>query len=181
MPPFLVKGSSIMFDTRAIDQSAKIFGMTCALLASSIGGAATQEARGNIGTLTCTVADAPPQPTQPQTAVGEERSMRCVYRPATDGPEQTYSGSIKRAGSDRLSDAKLVMIWVVWGPGGNQSAPGALAQTYIGQADTDTTTTGSAGLVGQSDPRYTLQASTPTGETNSTVTVVDLKLQSVPA
>ena len=107
--------------------------------------------------------------------------MRCLYRPAGGGAEQTYSGTIKRAGSDKLSDAKLVMIWVVWGPSASQAEPGALAQTYVGQGDTDKTRTGPIGLVGQKDPTYVLQASTPTGETDAAVTVVDLQLQSVPA
>lgn len=170
-----------MVDRRALGRAAGIYGLSCALLAGAFGGAAAQQPRTNIGTLTCTVADAPNPPTQPQTAVGEERSMRCVYRSAAGDAEQTYSGTIKRAGTDRLSDAKLVLIWVVWGPAEKQSAPGALAQTYIGQGDSDKTTPGSGGLVGQSDAAYTLQASTPTGETDSTVTVVDLQLRSVPA
>lgn len=169
-----------MFDRRAGGRAARYCGMVCALSAASIGGAAAQGSRTNIGTLTCTVADAPSQPSQPQTAIGEERAMRCLYRSARGDAEQTYSGTIKRGG-DGLLDAKLVLIWVVWGPSAKQSAPGALAQIYLGQGDTDKTTTGPSGLIGQSDPSYTLQASTPTGETDSAVTVVDLKLQSVPA
>ena len=143
--------------------------------------ASAQESRTNIGTLTCTVANKPNEPTQPQTAVGEERSMNCVFRPARGDAEQTYSGTIKRAGTDRLSDAKLVLIWVVWGPGGKPAEPGALSQSYVGQGDTDKTKSGPTGLIGQTDQSYTLQASTPTGETDSVVTVVELKLKSVPA
>ena len=107
--------------------------------------------------------------------------MSCVFRPAKGEVEQTYSGTIKRAGKDRMSDAKQVMIWVVWGPGAKSVEPGVLAQSYVGQGDTDKTKSGPTGLIGQTDESYSLQASTPTGETDTTVTVVDLKLKSVPA
>ena len=43
--------------------------------------------------------------------------MLCTFKPNGAGPEETYSGEIKKVGTQTELDGKLVLIWAVMGPG----------------------------------------------------------------
>lgn len=147
----------------------------CALATTSI--AHAQSTRTNLGTLTCTVADSDLPSTRPEN---QERGVRCSFRGAGAGPEQTYSGTITRLGDDRLPNSSTVQIWAVHGPADSEAVPGFLAQSYVGRplSSGDQST---LALTGQSDSDIVLQASTPIGRPGSDgVTLLDLKLVSIP-
>ena len=156
------------------------FALTAAaLLMMGNAPAAGQSGRVNLGTLTCTVAE---EETPQRDAAGEQRSVRCVFRAAAGGAEQTYGGSITRVGSDRIPNAKAVMIWAVWGPEEVAKAPGALEQSYVGQSAEGQKAPTQPGLVGRTNRNISLQPSTVSdAPSDEGITVLDLQLMSVPA
>lgn len=137
-----------------------------------------QQVRTNLGTLTCTVADAIAPDKKPDS---EQRPLRCSYRPTAGGAEQVYSGTIAKVGQDRLPSGKLVLIWVVNGPEGADSTPGFLAQSYVGSPVESAASRSTVLLAGQKNDSLSLQSSTPTGEPDTAaVTILDLSLSMIP-
>jgi Protein of unknown function (DUF992) len=141
--------------------------------------ASAQTARSNLGTLTCTLS----QEAEKQTApAGEERLMRCAFKPAGNGAEQTYTGSIRRVGQTETPSGRLVMIWVVQGPTEIELEPGLLAQTYVGSPDRGQSPTGGGMLIGERNRDISLRTETsPEAPAGLVVTVLELKVLSVPA
>lgn len=155
-----------------------LFALLC--VAASVAGA--QEVRDNIGVLTCTLAgkrDA--QAAQPSTSPGDVRDMSCVFKPDDGAAEETYVGLIRVVGGGDALSGKQVMIWVVMGPSKKTRAPGALAQSYIGEAAPPGTA--ARVLVGERDPLFGLAPMTnsaaPKG--GEAVTVIELRVHAVPA
>jgi hypothetical protein len=105
--------------------------------------------------------------------------MRCVFKPAADGAEQTFSGLIRKVAQGQIPSGKLVMIWVVQGPGGSKNDPAVLEQTYFAAPEG-----GGAGsaLIGERNPEIVLHAeSADSGPAGVSVTVMQLKILAVPA
>lgn len=138
-----------------------------------------QTPRTNLGTLTCTLS----QEAEKQAApAGEERAMRCAFKPTGSGVEQTYSGTIRRVGDGQQPKGKLVMIWIVQGPAEIEMEPGLLAQTYVGSPQRSPNPAASATLVGERNKDIMLRAETnPEASEGFFVTVIELKMLSVPA
>ena len=158
------------------------FVLICACLMGAAMGSATasaQTTRSNLGTLTCTLS----QEAEKQTApAGEERVMRCAFKPTGNGAEQTYTGSIRRVGQGEAPGGRLVMIWVVQGPAEIELEPGLLAQTYVGSPERSQNPTTSAMLIGERNRDISLRAETaPAAPSDVVVTVLELKILSVPA
>jgi hypothetical protein len=145
------------------------------------GPALAQVPRSNIGTLTCTLA-AEAEKQSPSTP-GEERAMRCAFKPTQSGAEQTFSGTIRKIGAGQQLQGKLVLIWVVEAPTGATLKPGLLAQSYVGrQAEGAPKGAAGAGLVGETNRDIVMKPETQPGAAESgVVTMMELKLASVPA
>lgn len=143
--------------------------------------AQAQTPRGNLGTLTCTLAEDGEKQKMPPS---EERAMRCVFKPTESGVELTYSGTIRQVGAGQELTGKLVMIWVVQGPKDIKLDPGLFAQTYVGGGDSSGVGKGAAAnsLVGESNRDITMHAETTQGGPNAgrSIMTMELKVQSVP-
>lgn len=155
-----------------------LFALMC--VATSIAGA--QEVRDNIGVLTCTLSGSrDAQAAQPPASSGDSRNLSCVFKPDGGGAEETYVGLIRVVGGTDALSGKQVLIWVVMGPSKKTRAPGALAQTYVGEAAPPGTA--ARILVGERDPLFGLAPMTnsaaPRG--GEAVTVIELRVHAVPA
>ena len=88
----------------------------------------------DIGVLTCTLAEHGEKGTEPDS---QTRAMLCSFKPKGTGPEESYTGEIKKVGSQTALSGKLVLIWAVMGPSDRKLTPAVLEQTYVGQAADD--------------------------------------------
>jgi len=150
-------------------------------LACAISSPALAAAQANIGTLTCTLAESGEEATSPPS---QQRDMICAFKPSGTGAEETYSGQIKKVGTTKELNGKLVFIWVVTGPSEREHSPGMLAQSYVGELASaeDGKPQPPKLLVGDKDPAYGLRSMTDdnTESAAGNVTVVELKVRSVP-
>ena len=144
-----------------------------------------QEARRDIGVLTCELA-------QSQEGQGGTESQRptqdmlCVFRPVNRGPEETYTGTLQYLVSDRQPPNARVMIWIVKAPSGTTETAGLLQQTYA--ADRAAPVGHAPALIGESNvsivlqPMADSQAPTTTGQpqpvTGALIVRVVLRLKS---
>lgn len=137
----------------------------------------------DIGTLTCTLAETGEKGTEPDS---QTRVMLCSFKPKGTGPEESYSGEIKKVGSQTALTGKLVLIWAVMGPSDRQLKPAVLQQTYVGEVADDPSDKSQPHkiLVGEKDKAYGLQPITNEAHEPSaseTVTVVELRIKSTPS
>ena len=88
----------------------------------------------DIGVLTCTLAEHGEKGTEPDS---QTRAMLCTFKPKGTGPEESYTGEVKKVGSQTELSGKLVLIWAVMGPSDRKLKPAVLEQTYVGEAATD--------------------------------------------
>jgi len=142
--------------------------------------ASAQSSRTNLGVLTCTLAEQGEPQSGPS---GEERAIRCVFKPTGSGAEHTYGGQIRRVAQGQGPVGKLVMIWVVQGPSDSKIDPGLLEQSYIAAPETGTgaAKTGTT-LIGERNPDITMRAETAdSGPSGFLVTVMQLRVVTVPA
>jgi len=144
-----------------------------------------------IGALTCTVLDGqqpspqgsgPPQGGGPS---GGARNITCSYKPFTNGPEESYLGTLQIVGSDDEYFAGRSMMWVVRSSSIKHVAPGILQQTYSADALTNT---GAAALVGEENRSLRLHQMNANEsqagsreQLTSIVTAMSLKLDLTPA
>ncbi len=151
-----------------------------AALACALSSPALAAAQANLGTLTCTLAETGEEAATPPS---QQRDMVCSFKPAGTGPEESYSGQIKKVGTQTELDGKLVLIWVVMGPDEREMKPGLLEQSYVGELSSsiDGKPQAPKMLVGNKDSAYGLRPMTDGSESaNGNMTVVELKLRSVP-
>jgi len=74
------------------------------------------------------------------------------------------------------------MIWVVQGPAEIELEPGLLAQTYVGSPERSQNPAAGAMLIGERNRDISLRAETaPAASSDVVVTVLELKVLSVPA
>ena len=135
----------------------------------------------NIGVLTCTLAE---EGDTGETPPSQTRAMTCAFKPQGTGPEESYLGEIQKVGSQSALDGKLVLIWVVMGPGDRELSPGLLEQTYVGELGPSSTGAPQApkALVGKNDSAYSLRPLTDGDKEPAAgnVTLVILKVKSIP-
>jgi hypothetical protein len=155
--------------------------LVCACALSAIPLAALAAGQTDIGVLTCTLAVGGEQTSEPET---QTRAMLCAFKP-NGGPEESYSGEIRKVGSQTALSGKMVLIWAVMGPSKRDLKPAALEQTYVGEATTpgDDPSAPPKMLIGERDKAYGLRSITDKGEPNpgQTITVVDLKIKTIPS
>jgi len=143
--------------------------LIASVLGIAAGVIAAEQPHANLGVLTCTVV-------KPAQDAG--RKMTCGFKPAGTGAEEKYGGTIRTSGQD-LPAGKVVLIWLVMGPADEKMRAGILSQRYVkgvaasGQAPL---------LVGENDPRITLQFETNNGVASyETITQIELVLTGTPA
>ena len=153
-----------------------IAALLCALSCPALGVMQT-----NIGTLTCTLAESGEEVAAPPS---QQRAMICSFKPSGLGPEESYSGEIRKVGSTTELDGKLVLIWAVMGPSETALAPGLLEQSYVGalSSSIDGKPQRPKMLVGDKDANYGLRPMTDDSSENAAgnITVVTLKVKSIP-
>lgn len=158
------------------------FLIAAAALAWTTAASAEAPPRATLGTLTCTLAASGEKQDMPP---GEERAMRCAFKPAESGAEHVYTGTIRKVGAGEQLQGKLVLIWVVQGPANTKLTPGLIAQTYVGGSRGQGASKGAAsqGLVGERNSEIIMRPETPHAgaDTGPAVTVIELKLETIPA
>jgi hypothetical protein len=136
----------------------------------------------DIGVLTCTLAEHGEKGTEPDS---QTRAMLCIFKPKGTGPEESYTGEVKKVGSQTELSGTLVLIWAVMGPSDRKLKPAILEQTYVGEVATDAGDKSAPPklLVGETDKAYGLQSITDGHEPNASrsVTVVQLRIKSTPS
>ena len=139
---------------------ASVIGLTATL-------ACAEQARTNLGVLTCTVAN---------PAKGESQRMTCGFKPAGTGAEENYSGNIR--GSEQAS-GKVVLVWTVLGPADGKIGAGILSQRYMKAKRTSGQV---PMLVGEKNPAIALQSETNNGSAAyASITQIELELTGTPA
>jgi Protein of unknown function (DUF992) len=128
--------------------------------------ALAQEARSNIGTLTCTL----------DAVEAQARIMSCGFKPTGSGGEGRYTGTIR--GDAQGPEGKRVLVWTVIGPANMKISPGVLSQRFA----QDVRAKGPpSNLVGEVDSSIVLQSETNNRvEPGNAITQVELKLLSTP-
>jgi hypothetical protein len=142
---------------------ASVIGLTAATVASA------EQARTNLGVLTCTVVN---------PAKDEGQKMTCGFKPAGSGAEEKYSGNVRGSEQD-LPSGKVVLVWTVVGPADGKIGAGILSQRYIRAK-------GTSGevpmLVGEKNPAIVLQSETNNGSAAyASITQIELELTATPA
>jgi len=135
----------------------------------------------DIGVLTCTLAEHGEKGTEPES---QTRAMLCSFKPKGTGPEESYTGEVKKVGSQNELTGKLVLIWAVMGPSDRQLRPAVLEQTYVGEIAADPGDKPPTLLVGETDKAYGLQPITDDAHepnASQSVTVVQLRIKSTPS
>jgi uncharacterized protein DUF992 len=141
---------------------ASVIGLTTATVASA------EQARTNLGVLTCTVVN---------PAKDEGQKMTCGFKPAGRGAEEKYSGNVRGSEQD-LPSGKVVLVWTVVGPADGKIGAGILSQRYIKAK-------GTSGeepmLVGEKNPAIVLQSETNGSAAHASITQIELELTGTPA
>jgi hypothetical protein len=99
----------------------------------SITPVSAQEQRTEIGLLTCGLAKSTDPHSSPDTTLRQTREVLCAFRPAGNGPEETYTGTLQGAGPDVGFPDGKVMMWIVAGTSGMVGPPGMLQQVYAAE------------------------------------------------
>jgi hypothetical protein len=157
------------------------------LLFYFLAGPTLAQVQANIGVLTCTLAQSGEEEASPPS---QTRAMVCSFKPEGTGPEEQYSGEIRKVGSSTSLTGTSVLMWVVVGPADAKLAPGLLQQSYVGthspppEAEWEPPVM----LVGEENDDFALRPMTDSFMARkdaegaaSSVTVVVLKVKSAPA
>lgn len=154
--------------------------ITAAML--SVAAPASAAMQTDLGVLICSLAETGERGTTPDS---QSRAMLCSFKPKGNGPEESYTGEIKKVGSQTELTGKLVLMWAVMGPADRKIEPAMLEQTYIGEVAPDQTDTSQPPkqLVGERDKSFGLQPVTDEAHepgAAQSVTVIELRVRSTP-
>jgi hypothetical protein len=146
----------------------RLFSTSVIWLVVAAGVAWAEQARTNVGVLTCTLA-------KPDKDVGQK--MTCGFKAAGTGADEKYGGTILGGGPE-LTSGKIVLVWAVIGPADAKMPTGFLSQRYVrGKA--------AAGqppiLIGEKNPAVVLQSETSGPAAHATITQMELELTGTPA
>jgi Protein of unknown function (DUF992) len=101
-----------------------------AVLALAYSSASAQEARVDIGLLSCGPAEGAEVDSSSDALSGEPRKMLCVFKPSNNGPEEVYAGAFQTIGQGQELSHDQAMIWVVKASPATQRSTGLLQQLY---------------------------------------------------
>ena len=134
-----------------------------------------QAQRAQIGTLSCDVSGGI------GLIVGSQRTMNCVFTPATPGPVEYYTGSITKIGIDIGVTAAAHLVWAVHAS--TTMWRGALTGSYVGATAEATVGAGLGAnvLIGGNNRTVALQPLSIQGQVGLNVAagVADLELRYV--
>ena len=124
-----------------------------------------------LGVLTCTLGRAAPPAsaaTEPDQVApdGQGRDMLCTFKPAKNGPEETYAGMLHSISAVGPVPDNVALMWVVRAPVGSVPVPGLLEQRF--SADQTTPAGQTAPLVGEENGAITLHATSDPAEGSAT-------------
>ena len=139
-----------------------------------------------VGVLSCALAQAiDPQMSAQSGAASEARQILCTFTPASDGAEETYTGSLKSISAGRTLPEDMALLWMVRAPIGTKATPGLLEQTYA--ADLAAPPGHIAPLIGKRNNDITLHTMSEQTEGSASkqarpapafaITAIELKLQ----
>jgi len=139
-----------------------------------------------VGVLSCALAQAiDPQMSAQSGAASEARQILCTFTPASDGAEETYTGSLKSISAGRTLPEDMALLWMVRAPIGTKATPGLLEQTYA--ADLAAPPGHIAPLVGERNNDITLHTMSEQKEGSASrherpalafaITAIELKLR----
>ena len=137
------------------------FAFAAALLACAPS-AIAQQTRVEVGVIDC-------RGTTAAFIVGSVTEMNCVFR-SSDGTNEPYSGTMRRAGLDLGINQQIAVAWAVLAPS-RQIGRGELAGTYVGAAASATVGVGvgANALIGGSNNTIALQPVSVQGQTGLSV------------
>ncbi len=146
-----------------------LIGASVAISLMSATIACAEQARTNLGVLTCTVAN---------PGKDDGHKMTCGFKPAGTGADEKYSGSV-RGSEQALPSGKVVLVWTVVGPADGKMRAGILSQRYKKAEDTSGLV---PMLVGEKNPAIALQSETNNGSAAyAGITQIELELTGTPA
>jgi hypothetical protein len=141
--------------------------------------------------LTCTLGQAAAPPpaaatSDPSAPDGRGRDMLCTFRPARNGPEETYAGVLHSISAVGTVPDNVALMWMVRAPVGSVPVPGLLDQRF--SADQTTPPGQTAPLIGEENGAITLYPAADPAEGSATkeqrppqrfaVTGIELRLRS---
>jgi hypothetical protein len=136
--------------------SCRLAGLIALVFAHGMVSASAQQARTEIGLLTCDLTKSEDAESGADAApLRETRELLCVFRPTNGGPEETYTGTLRSVGLAKELSEKRAMIWVVKGTRQTMGSPGLLQQVYA--ADLAVNPGHSAPLIGETNLSIMLQ------------------------
>lgn len=135
-----------------------IAGAAALTLVAGVSGGQAQNARVEVGVLTCEVSGGM------GFIFGSSKSLDCIFDRA-DGPDERYRGSIDKFGIDIGATTRSVMVWGVLAP--TDAIPnGALNGSYVGASAEATVGlgVGANALLGGSSRSIVLQPISVSGQ-----------------
>ena len=165
--------------------------LTVLIFAHGVVPASAQQARTEMGLLTCGITRS--EQTQSETEVvvslRQTWALQCAFRPADSGPEETYTGTLQSVGQQKEMSERRALIWIVKGTRGTKDSPGLLQQVYA--ADVAANPAHSPPLTGEANTSLVLETladthtATPSDRkqriTNVMIVLVTLILKSASA
>ena len=134
----------------------RLAGLTALVLAQGMISASAQQARMDIGLLSCGLTKSDEAQREAGVApVRQTRVLLCAFRPSNGGPEEVYTGTLQSVGLEKELSEKRTMIWIVKGPREPMGSPGLLQQDYA--ADLAVNPSHSPPLIGETNVWVALQ------------------------
>ena len=133
----------------------RLAGLTALILAHGMISASAQQARMDIGLLTCSLTKSNEPREAGVAPLRQTRELLCAFRPSNGGPEEVYTGTLQSVGLEKELSEKRTMIWIVKGPREPMGSPGLLQQVYA--ADLAVNPSHSPPLIGETNVWVALQ------------------------
>jgi Protein of unknown function (DUF992) len=165
--------------------------LTVLIFAHGVVPASAQQARTEVGLLTCGITRSEQTQSGAEVVVSLRQTwaLECAFRPANGDPEETYTGTLQSVGAPKELSEKRPLIWIVKGARGRKDSPGLLQQVYA--ADVAANPGQSPPLTGEADTSLVLETladehvATPSHSkrpiTSAMIVLVNLILKSAPA
>lgn len=138
-------------------RSYRTAALTVLIFAHGVVSASAQQARTEMGLLTCGITRSEQTRSGAEVVAPLRRTwdLQCAFRPANGGPEETYTGTLQSVGAQKELSEKRVLIWIVKGGRGAKASPGLLQQVYA--ADVAANPAHSPPLTGEADTSLVLE------------------------
>jgi Protein of unknown function (DUF992) len=109
----------------------RLAGLMALIFAQGLVSASAQQVRTQIGLLTCRLTSNEAAQGQAENVpLRQTRELLCAFRPASGGPEETYTGTLQSVGLEQELSENRTLIWIVSGTRETVESPGLLQQVY---------------------------------------------------